>query len=753
VFGNQTQERYQSMVTNYISRQKREKKVATCGSTTTMYFVVVELTYIFRQTVCITILEPTKQTFWWRYAYILLIAPLALSHSLSEYTMVLLSSPTASSHTMAVAAVVLLLCICSCRISATSETTASLETTGYSLPIHRQLADDSYVHVKRKLGLDKLPKESILVPQSARVPKSRAEARDQGVLSGMKTHLTDVLDQARSMASYQIGQGTDKLFGKAPEGEKLYTTSRNFKEFIARVNLRLGVTYPDVPVPGNKFVTSRDSLTTIVSRLFTTRHLASASVTGAKTMAMSHEGDRQYWHAMTSAPVGETNSHVKKAILTYLHGLYEESRSVPEEQRWWFYGRMLHAIEDSFSDAHCARNVDAPNLPIRFFQDYSKQVMAKHGASDTSPTEDKAAFAKSSTDKDVALKKKIAARKQKLYAQALHVSKEFLSIVFTAGGRDAKGKLSPTMTKDLWPSIKQLLDTKVFVFDSLKWKDAGSGGSLPDYAKDAKDARALDKVETENRGRDTRLDLTQLAAILTITRIEGVGLVDKDTVGQSDPFVVFSNPSIVGTPFQTVEVLPGSRSTGRDGKLRVVWNLNHDFTGPMYQALTLRVYDNDRLVGMPTPDGSDFMGEGKIKLSDFYDGYDTEVEKEVPLFLPPGRVRAGLSNTPRSAGKLIIRGTARNSGSLPGDSIPRGPYGKPMLPSYPLHNVGPNVAAAGSANVQDPKIIAAAKALRSVSSSKSPKPSTQGHLQSNSGTRPSSSHHQGRAPAAKSTTT
>jgi hypothetical protein len=54
-----------------------------------------------------------------------------------------------------------------------------------------------------------------------------------------------------------------------------------------------------------------------MSKLFATRHWNSMSVSGAKVLAASHEGDKQFYHAMTASPKGETNGHVKKAIMTY----------------------------------------------------------------------------------------------------------------------------------------------------------------------------------------------------------------------------------------------------------------------------------------------------------------------------------------------------------------------------------------------------------------------------------------------------
>jgi C2 domain len=359
--------------------------------------------------------------------------------------------------------------------------------------------------------------------------------------------------------------------------------------------------------------------------------------------------------------------------------VYDESRAVPEEKRWWHYGKMLHCIQDSFSLAHTARVVDAPNMPIRFSQDYSKQVMGKHGASDTSPSEDAELLRQGKTDANSQLKKKIADRKQKLYyARALAMSKAFVSIVFADGARDASQAV-PFKTKDLWPRIHKLLDEQVFVLDKPNWAEAVSGGSLPDFAKDKSNARALTDMRRVVSQADMLNNAIPNASLtLTLTRIEGSGLIDADIVGRSDPFVMITAPNgkTTGAPFQTVEVLPNSRRTDKDGKLHVVWNFDHDFTAPPDRILTLSVYDNDKMIGMPSPEGSDFMGKGVIKMGDFLSphysdtgSFDREVvnsmdgaiEKEVQLYMSGSG-----KQTRHPAGKLIVRGAARTLSKLPG---------------------------------------------------------------------------------------
>jgi hypothetical protein len=111
-----------------------------------------------------------------------------------------------------------------------------------------------------------------------------------------------------------------------------------------------------------------------------------------------------------------------------------------------------------------------------------------------------------------------------------------------------------------------------------------------------------------------------------------------------------------------------------------VWNFDHDFIVPRDQILTLSVYDNhDNTIGMPSPEGSDFMGQGMIKMSDFlsshYSGtgsFDREVvnsmhgaiENEVQLldYMPgPGK----RTRRPAGIGKLVVRGAARTYSKLP----------------------------------------------------------------------------------------
>jgi hypothetical protein len=388
----------------------------------------------------------------------------------------------------------------------------------------------------------------------------------------------------------------------------------------------------------------------------------SSSIDSAKAIAMSHEGDRQYWHAMVASHT-KPNYEVKNAIMVYCKNMYEASREATESKRWWYYGRILHLIEDSYSDAHVARNIDDPLLPIRFFQNYAVQDGHKHGISDTKPEEDEESI-KAGAKKpnaDIKLMQKIAARKKKLYAQAMLMSERFLEIVFVGGSRDSIE--GPKKSKDLWPRIKDVLDA-VFTFDLPTWSGAVAGSSLPEYAKEGVNGRKLDSHDYAPGPGSQLVDQPQESLSFSLTQVIGVDLVKADAIGDSDPFIVITGDGVRGTPFQTTEALPMSHRMS-NSKSEVVWDLDHDFVGDKTSELTLTVYDSDTLIGVPSVADSDLLGIATIKLHDFFSQYyfaqgkfdaslvgtrDGAIEVEARLFDKGGT---------RVQGRLRVRGAAR----------------------------------------------------------------------------------------------
>jgi C2 domain len=475
------------------------------------------------------------------------------------------------------------------------------------------LTEVAYDAIKKQKGEDKLPKEDLFAPLERENPPSL------GWISKIRRKVADFVHVAGAKATVALGDAMDWVMDKKSEAHSIMEKSNNRREYIRRVNLRLGVTYPDVPMPGNEPVTHDDSLRKVAMRLYTMRHVKSASLTGAESMASTHEGDRQYWHAMASTLNGR-NSDVYDALIAYLHSLYEQSRRVDDDVRWWYYGRMLHAFQDSHSDAHCARDTDKANLPIHFFQDYSKQSMGNHGTSDTSPEEDEKKIAELLAEggeeaiAETAKVSKILKKKKKLYARAEKLSAQFLKAVWDNNRQNGRNNEAV----DQWYRVKVVID-KVFNFDRSSkgesWSLAAAGGSLPLYAADPADARELsDFGEVSTKRHISKFDLRSRKSTVSISRIVGRDMYDADLIGTSDPFIVIK---VEGEePYQT-EAAPPSKY--RQKKNEDVWILHHELRAAFDATIHFTVYDSDTMIGIPKPEDSDLMGKGTLKVSELHD--------------------------------------------------------------------------------------------------------------------------------------
>ena len=112
------------------------------------------------------------------------------------------------------------------------------------------------------------------------------------------------------------------------------------------------------------------------------------------TMAYrSHHGDLQFWHSM--APEGEfTNQEVVDKIVEQAKKWYTKAISVkkanPDAKEKNYHGlfhigKILHMVQDSFSDAHIIRDDYGG---IKNIQSYNNQDAHKHGTSDAIDPED-----------------------------------------------------------------------------------------------------------------------------------------------------------------------------------------------------------------------------------------------------------------------------------------------------------------------------------------------------------------------------
>jgi hypothetical protein len=158
----------------------------------------------------------------------------------------------------------------------------------YSLANHRALTQRAFDSVKRSLGLHLKPKEDLF--ESARTPEPKKKT---GFLASMANLVSNKLSVWSAKVTMKLGNGISFLFDSKSDAMDIIEDSHTFEEYVSRVNLRLGVTYPDVPLAGNKPISLKDSLRKVSLRLYTMRHIRSASldaVRGITDLAATHEG-------------------------------------------------------------------------------------------------------------------------------------------------------------------------------------------------------------------------------------------------------------------------------------------------------------------------------------------------------------------------------------------------------------------------------------------------------------------------------
>lgn len=152
-----------------------------------------------------------------------------------------------------------------------------------------------------------------------------------------------------------------------------------------RYDFRLdeGCAWPDVPCG------DENSVETCYYATFRDEHKKG-------TMAYrSHHGDLQFWHSM--APTGDfTNQEVVDKIVDQAKKWYKKALSVKKAKSkqtkknraristehyygLFHMGKILHMIQDSYSDAHIIRDA---NKAIKNIQSYNNQDAHKHGTSD-----------------------------------------------------------------------------------------------------------------------------------------------------------------------------------------------------------------------------------------------------------------------------------------------------------------------------------------------------------------------------------
>jgi C2 domain len=574
---------------------------------------------------------------------------------------------------------VVLLVAFSCHVAGVDvqrrASSAATMNMAYSLPNHRSLAETAFDAVKKENGGDAGPKENLYksVQRHREQQRQKDSKKERSIFSKIKSFVSDKFEKVSTHAGVAFGKAFNFVVGKKDEAQSVLDKSHNFHEYVQRVNLRLGVTYPDVPLPGNKPISRSDSLRTIALRLFTVRHVGSGSVSGARAMAATHEGDRQYWHSMSSGTnKHETNGAVVSAITLYLKELYEDSRKAqPVEHRWWYYGRILHAIEDSYSDAHVNRANDE-DLSVRFFENYADQDGHKHSISDDSPEHDlelinEARADNDLDDADIKLRLKLQKHKKLLWRRAEEMSIAFLRIVWD-NVASSPGEAAP----DKWKEIRKFLDENVYYFSSA-WLMAGAGGSVPEYAKKGVKGRNRDSYVHGDFTPDEKLFMHDLNYVMQqpesnrvtviITHITGHNLHDADLIGESDAFVVIKSGKL--TPFQTQTVAPTAMRR-QSKEFDVEWNLFREMSLPASTVMHIEVYDSDTLIGVPKPEDSDFMGKGEITFEDFLSPNSKHFAHERVTVTR----KINLTRKGKPAGYLMITGDVSKFTAIP---VPNGP--------------------------------------------------------------------------------
>jgi hypothetical protein len=547
--------------------------------------------------------------------------------------------------------------VLSVRVSTHTSTSTSTHVR-FSLPNHRDMVEAAYDTLDRqKLGLEpgtststgtggleaiKKSHEEYLKSTSAAAAAASSPSSSSSsstIFSRISQVVSRLTDNTAASVVNTVGDTFDTLFGRRREAQSIIEKSHSFQEFVQRINLRLGVTYPDMPLPGNEPVSMESSLRTLALKLFTGRHMVGTGLSGIHQMASSHEGDRQYWHAMVDPGTNAelTNAGVKNAIIAYLKGLYARARMSEPAKRWWYFGRMLHTVQDSYSDAHCARDLDASDdLPIRFFQNYAHQGMSKHAESDTSSDE-----LTHEVDEYQKNDKKLKhffhstmylMRKSLLQQKAQAMSIELLHVL----ARDAKpstGYGSGVFINgqhDNWKQVLYVLN-RVFVFADEKWANALTGGTLEEYSVKPQYNRARDQNEfrifqgTSMAMRDAaagvygshsrpqeanrRLPLSVLrTASIKLMRAAVFGdFSHADLLGGAELYLRITVGSYPAIQTETAMFDSGSKYAAMT-KAAGSWDLSHAYNVELHDMITIELYDDDKAFGVPDPAESDLLG-------------------------------------------------------------------------------------------------------------------------------------------------
>jgi hypothetical protein len=323
----------------------------------------------------------------------------------------------------------------------------------------------------------------------------------------------------------------------------------------------------------------------------------------------THYGENQYWHAMDSGDA-KTNLEVRDRIFARFQSLYEESRKVSSEKRYWYYGSILHTLQDGHSDAHVARAMDVPDMPIHFFQNYKQQEGGKHGVADADAdaAECEQKFETSSMEAgteltDMYKNTDIKKIKERLYKRSAALSEEFLRIVRGNRARPGHKDSIEAPAPDIWESELLPFFEKAFAFDTRKdWTHAAPGGSLPLYAKSVDIARGRNQFVPGKREEGEKGEFT-----IKIESIKGSDFMDKDYVtGGSD---VYLSISVGNYESVKTEVKENFAS-----KANAEWKVDQEWIVSPGDIVRVEAFDSDDSL---VRTHSEKLGYATWKVSDF----------------------------------------------------------------------------------------------------------------------------------------
>ncbi|MCT8176736.1 Ig-like domain repeat protein [Variovorax sp. CY25R-8] len=198
-----------------------------------------------------------------------------------------------------------------------------------------------------------------------------AQSSDTVARIGREKNDESMADASIRSALYRLGEDDAsvlpvfKIYGGGSVHESITEAAARMAGVEYDSVLRKGVRWPDVP--------SRKPNSISYGGL-----ILDLEKPGTLTYE-SHYGSRQYWHSMVPSDGSYTNKQVLEKIVDQAKSWYQASVS---EGNIFHVGKVLHMVQDSYSQSHVVRNsVD----DVIVFQSYQDQDSHQHGSADSIP--------------------------------------------------------------------------------------------------------------------------------------------------------------------------------------------------------------------------------------------------------------------------------------------------------------------------------------------------------------------------------